>query len=208
MEYLTDYTNFFDVLIIANWSILGSMRFLAVDIFPSYLYKGKDDIETRNTMLVLIYMFLYCAQICILWARIATIFRRSRFVGPFIGIIASMMSDIMNWMFVLSIFYMGFVFGLHFIVGPDIKSNEDCWEEGQDSYDLYSSWLIAEYVFILLLGQSEWGAIEPNKCIVMERSIIIKFYVWIFAMLGTILLLNLLIAMMLSQIYIFFTVCM
>lgn len=56
--------------------------------------------------------------------------------------------------------------------------------------------LVFEYVFILLMGDSEWSDLEPNKCLGPVRSILLKIFMWCFSLLGTIILLNLLIAMM------------
>ena len=107
-----------------------------------------------------------------------------------------MIKDIVKWGFVLGIFFIGFCFGTHFIIAGDIS--ERCG--GEDGLDgsLENFSLVVEYNFILLQGQSEWSILEANECVSPARSLILKLYMFGFAIMGTILLLNLLIAMMAS----------
>merc|ERR1712154_156726 len=71
--------------------------------------------------------------------------------------------------------------------------NEECEYET----DLSSYYQVSLYVFITLMGQQEWSALDSNgECFSEERSIIATALIIIFWVLGTVLLLNLLIAMM------------
>eukprot|EP01084_Bolivina_argentea_P241321 405153_1 len=186
--YLTDIGNVFDVLIVANWIIIATIR--------AYCIESNDMLSCshkNNGLSVCIHMFVFCFQLVILWSRIALIFRINKTVGPFIGMIPGMLADIFNWMFVLSIFFVGFAFGAHFLIAGDIVADE-CNAEGS----LSSFSLVFEYVFILLMGQSDWAWLNPNDCMSTGRSTLLKIVMWVFSVVGTILLLNLLIAMMSS----------
>eukprot|EP01083_Nonionella_stella_P207975 755059_1 len=198
--YLTDIGNYFDVLIMCNWIILALMRFGCKTIFrgsqqchASNLHFTVSDGLSRNKNAVLIYMSVFCLQICILWSRVCLIFATSRNVGPFISMIPGMVKDILKWTFVLGIFYIGYSFGVHFIIAGDISSL--C---GVEDGSLENFSIVAEYNFILLMGQSEWSILESNDCLDSNRSLLLKLYMYGFSVLGTVLLLNLLIAMMAS----------
>eukprot|EP01083_Nonionella_stella_P080159 220125_1 len=189
-QYFSDVGNAFDVLIIINWIILFLMRFWCRHLYDNYATQCTGNHDKNAT---LVYMFVFCLQIIILWSRASMIFRRSRQIGPFLSMIPGMIKDILNWAFVLSIFFVGFCFGVDFIVAGDIDPL--LCNVGGSMGDFS---LVTEYIFILLMGQSDWSYLEPNGCISNRRSIMLKVFLWFFSILGTILLLNLLIAMMAS----------
>merc|ERR1719206_1208946 len=204
VSYMADPANSFDVLIMCNWAVLAALRFCCSSIFSDGCdaYTGavtsEDDVDlgnTRNEVPVLIYMGVFCMQIIILRPGIQLIFATNRGVGPFISMVPNMIKDILKWTFVLSIFYFGFCFGTYFIIAGDLS--EYCAGDSNDAeYDSFS--LLAEYNFILLMGQSDWAVLEENACMNTSRSLILKLYMYFFSVLGTVLLLNLLIAMMAS----------
>ena len=110
--------------------------------------------------------------------------------------VPGMVRDILKWTFVLGIFYVGFCFGTQFIVAGDLS--EACADEDGNDAEMHNFSVLAEYNFILLMGQSDWEKLEENLCIDDVRSLILKLYMYFFSVLGTVLLLNLLIAMMAS----------
>ena len=175
-------SNAWDVFIIINWAIIGVVRFGCI-LSPA---SGCSD---NNGGAVTLHMFVFCIQIVILWSRIALIFKTNRVFGPFLLMIPAMIKDIINWVFVLSIFFVGFAFGAHFLIAGDISYQ--CADAQLDTFSL-----VFEYVFVLLMGDSEWSDLEPNACLGQTRSILLKIFMWCFSLLGTIILLNLLIAMM------------
>eukprot|EP01084_Bolivina_argentea_P004429 8417_1 len=195
--YLTDVGNAFDILIMINWFLLALVRFGCKTVFSD---ATECSGASRDASAVLMYMAIFCFQICVLWSRCAMIFKTARSVGPFISMIPGMVKDILNWTFVLSIFYIGFCFGTHFIIAGDVNGDSsDDGDGGCDAEgDLNSLPLVFEYNFILLMGQSEWGLLNENSCMSSGRSLLLKIYMWTFSVIGTVLLLNLLIAMMAS----------
>eukprot|EP01084_Bolivina_argentea_P307706 531894_1 len=185
IEYFSDSTNYFDIGIMTNWTILFFIRMTKNENI--YI----DQQEARNSRITAFYMTIFAIQIIILYCRIATIFVRNKTLGPFIRMIGGMMSDIANFAFVCLIFFLGFTVALRYVLATDI--NEECEYET----DLSNYYQVSLYVFITLMGQQEWSAIDANdKCFSEERAIIATGFIIIFSILGTVLLLNLLIAMM------------
>eukprot|EP01084_Bolivina_argentea_P005268 9958_1 len=182
--YLQQIDNIMDIWIIANWIVIGIVRFNCVHGIVTVIDQhciGRDD----TAVLSLIHMFFFCMQIVILWSRVAFIFKTSQIVGPFIAMLPGMMKDICVWAFVLSIFFLGFGYGANFIIAGDISELPDY---------IY----VFEYVFITLMGQSDWTYLNASADFSAHRSILLKVVMWTFAVMGTILLVNLLIAMMAS----------
>ena len=191
IEYFSDSTNYFDMCIMLIWSILGVIR-LGTDTHDTD--ESLSERDARNTNSTAIYMTLFGVQIIILYCRIAIIFVRSKQLGPFIRMIGGMVDDIINFTFVEMIFFLGFTFALRYIVATDIGGDDADCEEGEVGLSNYYE--VAVYVFITLMGQQEWSAVDPNGCISPTRSVIAMVFIMVFSVLGCVLLLNLLIAMM------------
>ncbi len=86
-DYWSGTSNLFDTFISINWILLAFLRFFAPLILPEnliYSASGKDDLNARNKMTNIIYMFLFGIQMCLLYLRFATILSRSRTLGPFV----------------------------------------------------------------------------------------------------------------------------
>eukprot|EP01084_Bolivina_argentea_P243021 407504_1 len=183
VEYCSDYTNYFDLFIMLNWVILGVMRFV---LYSDHIGKQKD----LNSTATLLYMVVFGIQICVLYCRIATIFIRTKNLGPFIRMIGEMLDDVLNFAFVSLIFFLGFTVALRYILADD--ATQEC---GSDS-DINTAYTTALFVFITLMGQLEWSALESNDCFTPTREHVAQVFVVVFSILGTMLLVNLLIAMM------------
>lgn len=172
-----------------NWGILAFMRLVIHSNSQSGIASEQ---EARNTNTTAFYMTIFGLQIVILYCRIATIFVRSKTVGPFIRMIGGMMDDIFNFAFVSLIFFLGFTFALRYVLATDVSATECDYET-----DLSNYYQVSLYVFITLMGQQEWSALDSNGCgFSEERARIATAFIIVFSVLGTVLLLNLLIAMM------------
>ena len=110
-QYFNDIGNAWDILIIINWAIIATVRF---GCYGAVSTTTQDSCNDNNGGPVVVHMFVFCIQSVILWSRIALIFKTNRIFGPFLLMIPAMIKDIINWMFVLSIFFIGFAFGAHF----------------------------------------------------------------------------------------------
>ena len=98
-QYFNDVGNVWDLFIILNWIIIAIVRFGCITSFP------ESSCTENNGSAVITHMFVFCIQIVILWSRIALIFKTNRVFGPFLLMIPAMIKDIINWVFVLSIFF-------------------------------------------------------------------------------------------------------
>ena len=194
-SYFLQVSNYFDMLIIVNWVAIGFLRFVSQHVFRPERIKSGNELETRNKFIVEVYMALFGLQVIVLYSRIALLFTRSRTLGPFIRMIGGMIDDVIKFAFVAAIFCFGFWLAIYFVAYEDI--NTDCGADTNE-YDTLTG--IGFYVFQTLLSQQEWVHIEGNDCLSGERSRIIQMFVSVFSVLGTILLLNLLIAMMASTV--------
>ena len=109
---------------------------------------------------------------------------RSKTVGPFIRMIGGMMDDIFNFAFVSLIFFLGFTFALRYVLATDVNSDNCEYET-----DLSNYYQVSLYVFITLMGQQEWSALDSNgNCFSQERGIIATAFIVAFSILGTVLL--------------------
>eukprot|EP01083_Nonionella_stella_P075424 205042_1 len=182
-DYMTSVGNILDVTILINWAIIGALRFHCV------VRGHADECIGHDSINVLLHMFFFCVQVVILWSRIALLFRTSNTLGPFIAMLPGLFKDIAIWMFLLSIFFLGFGFGSNYIIAGDIP-------------ELHHFELVFEYTFITLLGQSDWTYLDHDETSTTglgpSRSLLLKMIMWAFALVGTVLLVNLLIAMMAS----------
>ena len=114
-------------------------------------------------------------------------------VGPFIAMLPGMVRDIFNWTFVLMIFGFGFTVGISYLISTDISPY--CTE---DNYGVDHFSIVLEYTFHIVLGQADNGALDRNDCMAVERALILKILMYAMSMAGTVMLLNLLVAMMAS----------
>ena len=192
IEYFSDSTNYFDMGIMLNWTILFFTRLY---VTTSDLEDDLTAREARNTEWTVFYMTIFAIQIIILYCRIATIFTRSKTLGPFIRMIGGMMDDIINFGFITMIFFLGFTFALRYILATDIVP-EDIDENCGSEADLSNYYQVTLYVFITLMGQQEWSAFDETDCFSAEREAVATCLLIAFCVLGTVLLFNLLIAMM------------
>merc|ERR1719242_857157 len=158
IEYFSDSTNYFDMAIMLNWAILGFMR-LVVHTDQHGECSHDSDAEcrgdARNSNSTTVYMTLFAVQIIILYCRIATIFSRSKELGPFIRMIGGMIDDIANFIFVTLIFFLGFVQALRYVVAQDVGSDV-CGDDADLEADLDTWYAVVLYVFVTLMGQQEW----------------------------------------------------
>ena len=190
-KYFAAVTNYWDIIISVDWILLFLMRFTH-DLWYESDYDENDDaknVDLRNSTLTEVYMALWGVQCVLLWTRLTTLLQRSSRVGPLIQMVMNMIVDVVNFVLVLFVFTMGFVFAIFYIAGGDV-----------DVLDKVPSVFL--YVFQTLVGQQEWDDIksqrDENDSIVLSpvRSRFLEVAIMVFAVLGSILLLNLLIALM------------
>ena len=207
--------NVFDVIISLNWIILASIRF-----FPQFWFgleycatTTSDDTahedygtvngctrDSHNSTLVLIYMAIWSIQSVILWVRVIGLFQRTEALGPFLRVLVQIFKDILSFFFLAVVVFIGFIFALYFIIAGDL---DNTYSEAADDDDQLSTYLAsvkgcAFYLIQTFLGQQDWEVITANESYHFgsNRSRLTEGLVLIFVVFGTLLLLNLLIAVM------------
>eukprot|EP01084_Bolivina_argentea_P006952 13123_1 len=198
-QYFSSMTNYWDILIALNWIILFFIRFVYK---PTLIYGDDgtlDEIAQRNTLSTEIYMGIWAAQCVILWTRVASLFKISERAGPLIRMITNMLGDVANFFLIWGLFFLGGSFAAYYIIGNDLMEFEDV------KLGTFSS--VSFYIFKTLIGQQNWDKTasktnpddESIEVFDAIRSNMLQTLLFIYSIFGTILLLNLLIAMMASS---------
>jgi hypothetical protein len=192
-EYFSTFTNYFDILISSCWMILFVLRFVyQPDDQLKYDSNGElDEVKTRNQLTSEIYMAAWSGLCVLLWSRVVSLFQISRGPGPLIRMILNMFTDIVNFGLICSLFLIGFTFATYFIIAKDLIDEPDV--------ELGTLSSVGLYTFQTLLGQQGWEKMNsvPDMFDATRSNMAISL-VLLFSVIGSILLLNLLIAMMAS----------
>jgi len=157
------------------------------------------DVELRNSNQVESYMILWSVQCILFWLTPLFYLQRTETTGPLLHIIGLMTRDMMNFLLLAGIFWIGVSFAIFYVVNEDLKAYEseegDSELTGPSSLGDLSSCIF--YGFLMILGQQDWDSISnTSELIGLERSLLLDFYSALTAVVGTVLLLNLLIAML------------
>ena len=131
-------------------------------------------------------MTFWAIQCILVWTRFANLFQRYGKGAILVQMIYNMIGDILNFLLVLTIFMVGFVFAINFIGGEDIEGT---------THNFFSGNL---YIFQTLLAQQEWDNIGSTAYVDAARSTLLIIFIVLFSIIGSVLLLNLLIALMAS----------
>eukprot|EP01083_Nonionella_stella_P028404 78220_1 len=198
-EYFAQLCNYWDIVISVTWICLFSMRVSAAR-FPEKWIVYYDDsdivnpVATRATKFFVVYTALMAMQCVLLWTRLLSKLQRSSFLAPLIQMILDMISDVLKF----EAKAVHDQFGIY----DDSVFNDDGPEEYVPPLDSPASLFL--YTVQTLLGQQDWELIasdHPGAGPVFfdeSRAKAVDMFVMIFSVLGTILCINLLIALMTS----------
>ena len=225
-EYFSTFTNYFDILISFCWTILFFLRFVYnPDSQLKYTPDGElDETRTRNQVLPEIYMAAWSLLCVLLWSRVVSLLQISRGPGPLIRMIMNMLKDIVNFFSICALFLIGFSFASYYIIAKGMDNvkvllifflmfclsfigsmcfcgfcglNVDLMDVDDVKLGTLSS--VSLYIFQTLLGQQDWEKLDSVEGqFDSNRSNMVLSLVLLFSVIGSILLLNLLIAMMAS----------
>ena len=195
-KHLANASFFFRIFPTCNWIVLAYLRiFDDKNAYRKFNETGQlDDIATRNQFRVEIYMFLWSIQCILLWTHAAIIFDMSCIVTPLIEMILTMRRIMAYWSILISMLFIGTGLAVYYIIGMDLV-------QINNTGGIFSIYL---YIFQTLLRQQDWDLLRSAKnddgVVVFDniRSGMCTFFILIFIIFGSILLLNLLIAMMTS----------
>ena len=191
LAYFRSISNYWDIVISAIWIIMFIIRYVIWDIVNAgiderYRQGEVDEVDMRNNWLCQLYMALFSCQMILLWTRLSVFWERHKYIGPLLEIVIQMVNDVLVFSVLVAIFLLGCVFAFDYTVGDDI-----------DTLRGFPNCFL--YAFLLLVGQNDWDALSaldtPDE---LDRTRLLQTYGVIFCVFGTVLLLNLLIALMAS----------
>ena len=134
------YLNLFDFLISINWIIIFIVRCIV----------GS---EHHDDPVTVTYMVLWCIQCVLLSIRTLTLFKTSKHLGVFLRMLQLMFMDVCKFAAVLTIIFIGFLFGVWMIVADDYVDSD----VPQPLDDVKGT---ALYLFQTLVGQQEWEVVQ------------------------------------------------
>eukprot|EP01084_Bolivina_argentea_P057973 105879_1 len=215
LAYFEYYNNLVGCIISINWIILACLRFVTyyhlLEDYYCNVNKVDCDIEIldkicespynknnkfndacfRNAPLTKIYMIFWSIQLILLWCRIAALLQRNKHAGSLLRMIMNMMVEISSFALLLFLFVFGFVLAVYYIAGGDVDATEDF-----GGLNRLSSVIL--YHIQALLAAQEWGNIvsTPDSGFDSDRSIMVETCMVILSIFGTLLLMNLFIALL------------
>ena len=176
---------------------------------------GNDEYEvchygcsntSHNRTLTLIYMAFWSVQCVILWIRVIGLFQRTKLLGPFLRVLMIIFTDLLSFFLLAGVVFAGFTYALYFIVAGDFERDPfeiddfefEVPEDDEITVYLGSVKGSALYLLQTFLGQQDWEILGENETYTFgrARARIAEGLLMLFILFGTILLLNLLIAVM------------
>eukprot|EP01084_Bolivina_argentea_P005108 9653_1 len=180
-------SNTLDVIISLMWIVLFSIRMHLV--ISESEFKGNNASSIQS-----FYVFLFGLQIILLTFRALQLLSSSESFGVLVKAIALMLKPIVKILFIFIIAISGFLFALWTIASIN-KCEYNDESDGCDDYEAVSLWRGAVYVFEVFIGT---GDLSGTGQAVDEEpfAILLMIMATIF---GTIILTNLLIALMTTE---------
>ena len=182
--YISEWTNWFDSLLVLSFLTMGFARFYAV--YGEEYHKLQFKTIKVENELNLIFIISWTLSSILLWLRTLNLFFLSQKVGPFIRMTANMLLDLTNFLQIFVLFVMGFVFGLYYMSQGDYTEFISIGE----SFRAVFKAALGEYPEFDLVNP------DPNDSSGDFRFFLMNALMVIWMVIGTIVLLNLLIALM------------
>ena len=146
------------------------------------------------------YMALWSMQCVLFWMTLVFYLQRSRSTGPILKMIGLMTKDMFNFLFLVVIFWSAISLAIYYIVSVDLEDYE--YDEALASANDYKSNLgdLSSCFFfgmLTILGRQSWDEVSlTSPAIGVPRAFFLDGITAAAAVIGTVLLLNLLIAML------------
>ena len=167
----------------------------------------RTDPTKRNESYTIIFMAFWSVQMIVLWIRTVGLLQRTEIMGPLLKMMLYVAKDVASFLIVVIAVTFGFLFAVHFIVAGDIDRDVTCevltpeyefdgCEEAE--ININSARAILIYLIQTLLGQQEWSVLNENLLYGFGRlrAQLLTMVILGYVLLGTILSLNMLIAIM------------
>eukprot|EP01083_Nonionella_stella_P314177 1130828_1 len=179
---LAGWINYWDLQISFTWIILFAIRMFPLLFFAYHKSPMMEDGEW-SWMIHQLYMVLWALQAASLSARSLVLFQTSRYFGVLLRMIQRLIVEMGRFLFVLILLLVGFVFGLYYIQGGYDEAHTT---SVQDWYFGF------RYLFQLTVGAGDFSEIND----LVEDQITAQIFTILYIVLSTILMMNLLIALM------------
>ena len=181
-----NYANIFDISISLLWFVLFVFRVV-------FFFMELDFEEGSATDGQQAYLFLFAFQILLLTIRSLFLFLNSRYLGTMVRAIKLMFAEIVKFLVILTITLFGFLFGLWFLIAANDCNSTNPEDEDDCDQDFEGQNLgrTLKYMFQVFIGTGDLGG-------VVDQGIGIWFMLLV-TVLGTLVLNNLLIALMTTQ---------
>lgn len=174
----------------------------STDMFTTDTFEQADftctDVELRNSLLTEVYMAFWSIQCVLFWLTLVFYLRRTRTTGPLLTIIGLMTQDMINFLLFVVLWWVAVSLAIYYVVSTDLQEYEYATEN--DSRKTLNE-LPACLFFGLknMLGQQDWDTVNlTSPALGVPRSLMLDAITAATAVVGTVLLLNLLIAMLSS----------
>jgi len=178
-----------DVLICIAWFALAGMRlYFHFGTGPEAGYRIKpeniDDGSQTPTPLQNAYLLLFAIQIIMVTIRMLTIFNTYTYFGKILKIIKRMFWETVQFLVMYMVYVVGFYCGIWFII---IANSDD------DNLDYQPEgwWKTLLYTFQVFVGSQDITGVVDQE--------IAQIFVWVTTIFGTLILTNLLIALMTTK---------
>ena len=146
-----------------------------------------------------IYMFLWAIQCILFWLSVMGYLQRSSSYGPLLKMIGLMVVDVLNWLLLWGLLLASTTAMVFTIVSTDLEDYEEGEDEAGFGGAITTSFL---YSVQTLFGQQDWldvAGANDEEYLGNARAYLLEYTVLIGTFVGTVILLNLLIAMLVAR---------
>eukprot|EP01084_Bolivina_argentea_P022070 40994_1 len=179
--------NLLDIAISIIWIILFVLRMIIIDRKPFFEYDNPSNMQR-------IYVFGLGSQVILLTFRSLELFSSSESLGVLVKAVKFMALPITKILFIFVLAMTGFLFGLWVITATHECAYDPNGESCSD-YQMFTLWDGLIYVFQVFIGSGDLSGVGESS----TENPFAVFIMVIATIFGTIILTNLLIALMTTQ---------
>jgi len=205
--YFSDIINYLDFAIVCIFSILIVIRWRASFADPVSKEECLKSVEKGESV---VYITGWAISICLMWCHMAFLFVMHKTVGPLLRMMVAMATDIKNFIIVIFLFYVGFMFAFYYFVGDKVAGFYKISTAALTVFDATQGNIDWQYTFAVRVNDPDYVPLTwlndqrryENKYMGylggcgQIRQDIGKVFLGIYIIVGNIIMLNILIAMM------------
>eukprot|EP01084_Bolivina_argentea_P000247 478_1 len=185
-EYLDQGTTYFSVNLSNNiWDIALSLQFII--LFVLRVFGGWLSIYNKKSQKI--YDIFWAIQCVFLAVRALRLFQTSTFLGPLLHVVGLMVQTLIKFLIMIIATFIGFVIGIMYISNGDNNNSSGILHQFSTAQDT------SEYLFELAVGIESLSTLE----LFSQNERIAQIFIALYIIITSILLLNLLIALMTTE---------